>query len=51
MPARRAALALLGGTLAAALSGCLGDDTDDPPRRLGMTTRMEPGTAVRVVER
>ncbi|GAB3321308.1 Pyrrolo-quinoline quinone [Haloplanus rallus] len=30
MPARRAALALLGGTLAAALSGCLGDDTDDP---------------------
>jgi hypothetical protein len=27
------------------------DDTGDPPRRLGMTTRMEPGTAVRVVER
>lgn len=27
------------------------DGDDDPPRRLGMTTRMEPGTAVRVVER
>jgi len=28
-----------------------GDDDGDPPRKMGMTTRMEPGTEFRVVER
>jgi len=28
-----------------------GDDGGDPPRRMGMTTRMEPGTMFRLVER